>query len=76
MPLEDASVLGVDFLNDSNNRVYLIPSFTKPPRSVEEWFNDRSNGSLAALVTCLEEVAVGRRDQNGAFILEQRGTVS
>lgn len=55
--------------------VYLLPSFTKSPRAVGDWFDDRGSGALTGKTQRVIELAIGKRTNRGIEIVK-RGVVS
>ena len=68
-------VLVVD-MQAADRRCYLLPSFTTPPRSVQRWFEDRSDGALTAVTRKVIAVAEGRRTDSGTVEVVTKGTVA
>lgn len=58
-----------------SQHLYLLPSFTKSPRAVREWFDDQSDGALTSKTRKVLELAVIGRTGTG-FEIISRGIVS
>ena len=63
---------------DPGSRVFLVPNFTKSPKSVADWFDDQSDGALTGRVRKLVKLAEGNRTLPGKtdFDLVVRGCVA
>ena len=59
-----------------NRRVYVLPSFATSPRSVQRWFDDRSDGTLTGTTRRVIAVAVGRLTDSGTVEIVKKGAVS
>lgn len=67
----DDSILGVDF---DDGLIYLLPNFSKSPRAVEKWFDDRTGGTLIARIKRVDELAVVLKTAIGIEV-KSRGIV-
>ena len=59
----------------SGSEFFVLPSFTKPPRAVQDWFDDIGGGGLTRRTQTVHEVATGRWTTSG-FEISKRGSVS
>lgn len=55
---------------------YVLPSFTKSPRKVSEWFDDHSDGALTGRIEKVLKVAQGRWTEDGMIDTIQKGIVA
>lgn len=55
---------------------YVLPSFTKSPRKVSEWFDDHSDGALTGRIEKVLKVAEGRWTEDGMIDTIQKGIVA
>ena len=54
---------------------YVLPSFAKSPRAVEDWFDDNSGGALTGRTERVLQIAEGRWTEHG-FEVVRRGEVA
>lgn len=54
---------------------FVVPDFSKSPKSAERWFEDQSGGALGGRTEELRRIARGRWSENGPEIVE-RGSVA
>ena len=59
-----------------DRQFYVLPSFSTSPRSVRHWFQDQSGGALTGTTRQVNEVALGRWTDSGAFEVVKKGAVS
>lgn len=55
---------------------YVVPSFTKSPRKVSHWFDDRSDGALNGKIERVLEIAKGRWTESGVGDTIKKGVVA
>lgn len=55
---------------------YVLPSFTKSPRKVSEWFDDHSDGALTGRIEKVLKVAEGRWTEDGMIDTIKKGIVA
>ncbi len=60
----------------SQTRFFVLPSFGRPPRAVQAWFDDRGSGGLTARTGRLMRVAEGRWTGEDGYTLVERGEVA
>ena len=62
--------------HSADQQVYVLPSFATSPRSVQQWFDDQSDGALTATTRRVITVALGRWTDSRTVEVVKKGAVS
>ncbi len=69
------AVLVIDDPQTSDRSFFVVPDFTKSPKSAEHWFEDESSGELGSRIDELRKLARGRWSNSDSEVVE-RGSVA